>query len=350
MDIESVIEGKWGHLPNFKKRRNREEWHCGCPTNCGGDPRTTDRFMITFYDNTGIISGQCRQCGHTEKIFPDGNSELSEVTSEQLAEMREAARIRQEEVLKDAQERLDYHREKLHSYHDTMTDEQRDKWHSHWISDRTIDTYTLGYTPSKAIGMDDATGQWIRREALVIPVWGHHWTVDNFQFRILNPPPKTSKYKNVSGVPVGLFYTQPDEPLDGTVYITEGVKKALCLNQIIMRATGELVKIIAVPSSAPHKDLILQFSNVTKAYLILDPDTRNIRKDGTTIQQKVVSDFVALNPGIDLRPINLPVKVDDYFYDYGFTYDDFEVYVNGARPVLLDSVKFTTLSELRRGE
>jgi len=345
LNVESIIMDRWGGLPNFHKRNSREEWHCGCPARCGGDPSTTDRFVIQFNADSGIITGWCRQCGHTENIFPDGHNTSRMLTSEELAEMREAARIKEEQIREEASERLDYYAGRIDEFHE-MSSSHRELWHKHWVADWSMDYYRLGFMPDKTIGKNE-TGEWIKNEALVIPVWSEHWTLDNVQFRLLNPPNPHDKYRQVSGLPVGLFHTQPDIGLSGTVVVTEGIKKAICLNQVVLSATGELMNIIAIPSSKPPDELILKFNNVERMYLILDPDTRVPTPRGT-IQDKVISKFIELNPNLELFPVNIPTKIDDFFYRYGFKFEDFEPYLTKGRPVLRGSADmFSTLKELR---
>jgi hypothetical protein len=204
--------------------------------------------------------------------------------------------------------------------------------------------------PDKIIGNDE-NGP-IRAEALVLPIWGQGWELGNIQWRIVKPVRNGDRYRQVGGLPPRLFHVYPDMPIEGTVYVTEGVKKALCLNQVISRVTGEMCNIIAVNNSNPEDELIVKMENASRLYLILDPDTRRVRDErGRTMQDRVLNRMAFLNPNTEIYPINLSAKLDDYFYQYGFTYDDFEKYIQRARPIMRASKaeQFKTLRELRQG-
>ena len=353
LDPVMIIHKTWGNLPNFHQRRGKEEWHSGCPK-CNSSNPKTDRFMMKAFLNQEkpTVSGQCRQCGHTEYVFLlDGKAGQRELTSEELAELR-ASIERQAEAEKQAraraEETLQYHIQHISAWHDEMTPEQRELWHAHWMMDSTIDRYNLGFTPEKVVGYDD--GKPVKKEALSIPIYGLDWEIGNIQWRILKAE-NGDKYRQVAGIPVGLFHCYPEMSIDGTVFVTEGVKKALCLNQVMLYATGEINNIIAVNNANPGDDLLIQFSQVKTMYLILDPDTRVPNVWGRSVQSGVVNRILTLNPNVEIRPINIPFKLDDFFYKFGASYDDFAMYIKTARPVIRSSeMQYMSIAELLNKE
>jgi hypothetical protein len=334
IDVETLVMQTWGHLPDFEKRRGQEEWHSMCPR-CGPQGHKSDRFMMKGYidQEKPNVSGKCRQCGYGETAFFDGGRTKEDgLSDEELAELRASAARAAEEAREAAHEKLEYHVGQIQRWHDEMTPEQRELWHRHWITDQTIDRYRLGFTPDKIVGYHDRTP--IKKDALSLPIWDLGWEISNIQWRILKAE-NGDKYRQVSGIPVGLFHCYPDMPLDGTGYVTEGVKKALCLNQVALYGSGgEIHNIVAVNNANPGDDLLIQFEQVSRMYLILDPDTRDADIWGNSVQTNVIRRILTLNPNIEVMPVNIPFKLDDFFYEFGASYDDFVPFVNSARPVL----------------
>lgn len=306
---EIELTKKWGHLPGFK--RYGREFRSECPR-CGGG-HSSDRFIMRLPDaDFDVPRGWCRQCRFFETSRGVGEGYTDEQREEFMRQAAEDAQKRQAEGLSKLQKLA----AQINVYHE-MKAAERAEWHRQGLSDASIERWRLGYVNDRGFGKDE-NDEWVRRNALVIPVWHREWEMRNVQFRILNPPSGFGKYRPVAGLPMSLFLTTPDAPISGKVFVVEGAKKGMKLSQELMKADGELHNIVAIPSASPSMEMLQEFSDVDLMYLNLDPDAYVQRVDpmGNVLPpmiNRVVNGLIEVNPKMDIRVVQMHVKVDDFF-------------------------------------
>ena len=107
-----------------------------------------------------------------------------------------------------------------------MRPEHRAWWRSQGIPDKCQDFWQLGYIPSLALGRT------INRPAYTIPKFGFDGIPTNLDYRIIDPPRDTGKYRPIKGLPIAPFVSLPNcdmEKIGRDLYIVEGAKKAMVL-------------------------------------------------------------------------------------------------------------------------
>jgi hypothetical protein len=322
--LPDELARKWGHL-SYVKYKGNGEWSAACPV-CHEDGHDSkagnpDRFTM-FMSGTGRQSnarGYCRRCGHFEWADAKPNQPTSPHRVKQANQLRRQYAAAEN---KRIQSKIDWLQQQvfwLH-FHEEMTLDQLKMWRDTGVGDWAIELHKLGYS-------NRDTG------ALSIPYF-HGQEIQALQFRLMNPPPNTGKYRFLSGTRPELFFAWPDDKLDGVVLVTEGVKKALVTFQSgPFTYQGEEVTVVSVPMKNVPERLVRKLDSAEKIIWLLDPDAyKPIKVNGRT--QPAAIDRNTRLSGCDRSlTVNLPGKVDDLFLE-GLTPKTFQAMLSQAAPCI----------------
>lgn len=310
--IPHDILDRFGHLPDHRHRGGNEH-SSACPE-CGGarggnDP--SDRFR--FWERPGQASNfWCRRCGFSG--FADDNRPGMKPDPARIQELEE---IRQREAAKEAarlQAKIDELQRAAYwqGYHDAMTQQHREMWRRAGIIDSFQDHWQLGYKEYHGI---DFTSP-----ALTIPYFAPGWEAFTIQYRLLQPPEPSDKYRFQAGLKSGMWLADPDEVPSGECLLVEGMKKAAVSYIELVAKANVRMSVVGVPSKAPGRDLLSILNDCELVYVALDPDAY---PGG---EAKRLGDII----GERARFVRLPAKPDDLFVDYGFSAKMFMQYLRNA--------------------
>jgi hypothetical protein len=240
-------------------------------------------------------------------IDPERIKELDEIRQREMA--KEEARLKAK--IADLQQKA-YWR----GYHDAMEDKHRAIWRKDGIPNEFQDYWQLGYHA-------EYTGADFTSPALTIPYFGPNWQAQTIQYRLLQPPAPSEKYRFQAGLKASIWMADPDTPLTGPVLLCEGMKKAAVA--YIQTAAQKLASftVVAIPSKMPGKDLLDLFAKADPLYILLDPDAFLADRGKLPAINRLVKMTTAPK-----RIVKLPVKADDFFTMYGGTPAEFMRYVN----------------------
>jgi len=322
--LPDELSRKWGHL-NYIKYKGGGEWSAECPV-ChvdGHDSRAgnPDRFTM-FMSGTGRQSnarGYCRRCGHFDWADAKPNQPTSPHRQAQANQLRRQYAAAENQRI---QEKIEWLQQQAFwlRFHDEMTPDQRKVWHDAGIGDWAIQLHKLGYST-----MDEG--------ALSIPYF-HGEDIQTLQFRLMNPPPNSGKYRFLSGTRPELFLSWPEDDLGGVILVTEGVKKALVTFQKgPFTYQGEEVAIVSVPMKNVPERLIKKLDKADKIIWLLDPDAYEKIKANGKIQPAIIDRNVRISGCDRSLTVNLPGKVDDLFME-GLTPKTFQAMLNQAAPCI----------------
>lgn len=309
-----IIE-RFGYLPDAK-HRTANEFSSACPQ-CGGGRGghdLSDRFRI--WERPGQASNfWCRRCGF--QGFTDDNRPGKQMSE---AEILELETIRQREAAKEErrlQVKIDELRREAYwqGWHDAMNNQQRELWRQAGIPNEFQDYWQLGYTSSYR-------GHDFTSPAMTIPYFTNGWQAQTVQYRLLNPPAPSDKYRFQAGLKTTVWQADPDAEIKNAVVLCEGMKKAaVTFIELVAKGNGRFC-VVSVPSKSPGADLMQMVANADPLYIVLDPDAFEGRNPAINRIVKLVS--------CPRRIVKLPVKADDFFTMYHGTAGEFEKYLNMA--------------------
>lgn len=317
--LSPAMQNKWGHL-RWLKYKGNDEWSAECPVcrDDGHDPRSgdPDRFMI-FGENTGTSGkarGKCRKCGHLEWLDDDPTKPRTPQQQQQdKKERREFAKLQEQKYL----ERQRWLREQTFwlEYHDNMTAAQRKIWHDAGVGDWAIEIHKLGYSDQD------------ENDALSIPYLNDN-EIQSLQFRIMGDVNGGGRYRFLSGTRAEIFRVWPDDPIDGVVLVTEGVKKGIVtLQQGPYSYQGKEVTVVSVPMKNVPERLIEKLSDAELLIWLLDPDAYVLTAQQT---ETAVDRNMRLAGYERCRMVRTPGKIDDMFM-MGLTGKSFQHMLNQAK-------------------
>jgi len=294
--IVSQAEGRW---PGLKfKRKTHKEYCSTCPF-CGGD----DRFMIYLEGNYW-----CRVCQAKGWIDEGEKLSVEEIRLRRIeSEQRAIKRCQEEQECRlSALERMHKCQDHL-CYHQSLTDQVRQYWHSEGINNNSIEQYLLGYClrcPTASNGSPSYT----------IPVI-NSGKLENIRHRLIRED--GGKYRpHIAGLGIQLFnadYLNDANP--ESIIITEGEKKSIVLAQNCFPNVGIIGK------RAWKAEWLPRFDRFPIVYIALDPDAMDAAyRLGAMFNGKA-------------RVVQLPCKSDDMFTLHGATPGDFNAFLKLARPV-----------------
>jgi DNA primase len=192
------------------------------------------------------------------------------------------------EELRDAQAWL--------RYHEQLTDQSRQLWHSWGVPEYWQGYWKLGYDPDHIIWT--GTEEW-HTPTMTIPIFENStWEVLNIKHRLLQPFREGDKYRPESrGLPQAAWVSDPDLDLSGRTLIVEGEKKAMVS---YITADDSELRVMGIPGKNPSNELIEKLDECEPIYICLDPDAN---KEA----EKLANDLGRERT----RIIHLPMKVDD---------------------------------------
>lgn len=320
--LPQELRQKWGNL-RFIKQRTSNTWSSECPQcrdsgHFGKDD--PDRFTMWDSEPGKGARGFCRQCRFfcwaDEDTFPD-SKKIAEATTEKLR-LLELEHQRIKDKLQWAAN-ADFWRK----WHEEMSPSQRHLWHREGINDWAMETYQLGYCEQYKTYYK---GEEWRTPTMTIPYYGHNWQLVNVQHRLLKPPDPMDKYRNMPGVPMALFLTDPEQELRGPVLMIEGAKKSI----VVYLNIGHVIQVVGFPSKTPSQEMIDQLSGCDPVYLGVDPDAYQPTKtkDGKIIEPVAAS--IGQKIGQQVRYVHFPEKPDDMIVRYGIDGKGLVKYLNRA--------------------
>jgi hypothetical protein len=290
------------------KRKSATEFAGPCPF-CGG----TDRFAVKPSENIWL----CRHC--TDGKWTDaidyamrrGNTTFLDVAryylgndapkfDPQVAAQREARRQAEQarRVAELARIMAQYtSEERWAAHHACMAEDQRAWWRMQGIPDDWQNYLELGYTPDKVYRVGDEERH---SPAYTIPYF--HNTTDGKQFktlqyRLTDPANPADRYRFEYGLPATFYEVTPTQPLQDTVIICEGAKKA-AVTQIYTNCPTT-TSVTAVPGKASWGGIVEAVKDCGRVYIVLDPD-------GQPQAEKLASEI-----GRQARVVRLHAKIDD---------------------------------------
>lgn len=320
------LQEQFGNLPDIKYRGG-DEWSSACPKCDGaghGRRDLSDRFRM--FNSNGPPRGWCRQCDY-KTIVSNGKK----LTREEI----EAARKYQLTVLQKENKRL---REKIvwlqeqnfwKQWHLEMTKQGRELWYKTGIEDPMINIHKLGYTDKR---YSDYGG------VLTIP-YMHNTQIQTLQFRLLEPPSISDKYRFLKGTRASWFYAWPTSEIDGVVLVVEGVKKALVVWQTIAKLDkfeyrGRSITTVATPSKHVPTRMLEELDKAELVIWLLDPDALTA-ENGKQSALMRNAEAVGLEKS---RVVKTVAKIDDMILDYDIKGATLANMIGQASPVIRPKV------------
>jgi hypothetical protein len=316
------LQKHFGHLPDIKYRGS-DEWSSACPK-CGGAEHSrrdmSDRFRM--FDSNGPPRGWCRQCDY--KVFANSGDKP---TQAEIVKAKEHQITQLEKENKRLREKIAWLQEQnfWREWHFDMKPDDRGLWYMEGIEDPMIDIHKLGYTNSR---YPDCGG------AMTIP-YVHTGKIQTVQFRLIEPPNVTDKYRFLHGTRASWFYAWPDSEIEGVVLVVEGVKKALVIWQTIARLDkfeyqGRDVTIVATPSKHVPSRMIKDLDKAELVIWLLDPDAMTAEKGKQSALMRN-AEAVGLNKS---RVVQTVAKIDDMILEYDIKGETVANMVKQASPII----------------
>lgn len=320
---------KWSNLPwlRYVGRPGKDEWHAACPQ-CGetdhkngtGKP---NRFHIHPTDRGGPACGVCRKCGYFEWGDDQKLSDPEKVKAyrARLAQLDEEARKFHEGRLQWLNSATWWR-----DCHDNMTRDQRKLWRGQGIADWAIDFHGLGFSSGEKRG----------GPALTIPYWDNTMSaLKTLQFRLLEPPDESDRYRFISGTYASWFFPWPTDEIGPVVLVLEGAKKSLVVYDMVrdgLRYRGKPLTIVATPSKEPKSEMVAELDKAETIIWLLDPDaTKPTIANGRELPPSM--DRNVLLAGKDRSLVAwLPEKVDDLILAGHLDAPGFQAVINQAGP------------------
>lgn len=305
-----------GLCGQFVSIRSGREWHGSCPW-CAGK----DRFRIHTDHPFPKWNYECRQCGKkgwADELNPALCEQIDPAKLEYLRQAeRERQAARQLEIL-DAIKTFQVG-EVWEALHTRMGQENYQWWERQGINREWADFWQLGYIKEKHF---DGNGERFTRPAYTIPKFDLDWQPKNMDYRLVDPPDGVGKYRPEHGLPAAAFFSRPDEAqLPDEVFIVEGSKKAAVV-AIHQDPKREARQVIGLPSCNSWAGIEARVKECGRVWTIFDPDAR------------LWAEKFARAIGKAARLVELPVKPDDAFVQYGMTPTNWKQILKHARMVI----------------
>ena len=258
MDVETLALSQLG----IKLKKIGREWHGACPVCRTG----RDRFIVWKEGNY-----YCRQCGEKGFLKLDDSRKLSYNEIKALMQQREEeSKAARKKSLESWQSQLDLN--KVMSWHNNLTPEMRIQWNNDGIPDYVLDSYCVGFNPTKWISVD---GNMISVPAYTIPIVSNQTKkIVNIQFRLVNPPAGVGKYRQVNEIPAAPAYMSEETEGD-FLLIVEGWKKAV----VVFNFIGKSFQVVGIPGIVVHPEIMESMRGFKKKVLMPDPFAVSDRKN-----------------------------------------------------------------------
>lgn len=315
MAVAPAELAQMGLNPTLFKKSSENSYRGPCPR-CGG----TRRFLVFTDQPWPHYLGICDECGL--KAWADQlNPALKGNGMPDPLEMKMREGVTQKHIAQQALERktaLDQFRTRadVPALHLGMSDENQEWWCSQGISRQWQGFWELGYIPNRTFS---SNGSAYSSPCYTIPKFDLGWELTNMDYRLVNPPEKTGKYRQEYGLASTAFISRPDYDklyVNGVTYVVEGSKKAMVT---CIQGGGE-IQVIGLPGCASWGGIPERLAKgVERVYVIFDPDAEEWGQR------------FAAQVGKHARALTLPVKIDDAFISGGLTWTIFQNLLLQAR-------------------
>lgn len=278
-----------------------------CPR-CGG----TRRFLVFTDRPWPHWMGICDECGL--KGWADQLNTALDIGPLDPLELKMREKVAKELIAKQEGERayaLTQFRTRadVAEIHIGMTQENKDWWTSQGISEKWQGFWELGYTPNRTFSSNGAR---YSSPCYTIPKYDLGWELTNMDYRLVNPPEGTGKYRQEFGLASAAFLSRPDYDtlhLNGVVYVVEGSKKAM----VTCITGGGEIQVIGLPGCTSWAGMPERLAKgPERVYVLFDPDAEEW---GLRFTKQV---------GAHARALTLPIKIDDAFLTGGLTWQAFQ--------------------------
>jgi hypothetical protein len=176
-------------------------------------------------------------------------------------------------------------------------------WEERGIPIDWQDFWYLGYREDWSLHCDDGSEGGVYRPAssISIPIFASGWKIQNIKHRFVKLPEGCGNRKyqyHVSGTGgLPLFLCNPHEPIGRKVVAIEGEIKAMV---VYSRLEEPRPSVIGLPGSEMNDKLAAALAGCDEITLNLDPGSDH-----------KIAKFVERLPGINIRILSLPDKIDD---------------------------------------
>lgn len=315
---------------NYVQQKSRNEFSSSCPA-CGGhvhsDGSLPDRFIILVRSRaTGGPLGLCRKCGHKWWPGKESGQAISEETLRLLEQQAEVYRAQTEE--QRAAKLASFTTQELWlELNRRMREEQRAWWESQGVDEKWQNYLKLGYTDSKAY---QSGGELMHSPAYTIPYFHANWEFCTMQYRLVNPDNPKDRYRFEGGLGSTYYMVTPSLPISDVAFVFEGAKKGI----VAKRYADYPATHLCIPSASDWRrsGILEVVKNCSSVYILLDPDTF-VRPKDARMNWMPQAVLFAEAVGKAARIVELPVKADDGFVQYGMEAEDFLEAVKQARRI-----------------
>jgi hypothetical protein len=315
IDLVSLI----GQTTRLKKVASNE--YAGPCPKCGG----TDRLRVN--SSHGFF---CRQC-HNDRAWYDavdfrqwmyGESMKDAIVSligrrgidpEQLAKIQAERAENERKELEAEHARQATARKTIQpiwkTYHQNLTDLNRDLWRERGVSDDWQDYYKVGYCPAREWVSGDVR---FESDSLTIPYFRYtapgEFECISIKHRLLLDHSPGGKYRpEVKGLGNQLYFPWYEERMNRDVLIVEGEIKAMVINAALWIGSDPLapcLSVVGIAGAGFKPEHLPEFDGCERAWFIKDPDGP---KHAETREAQAMAKLF----GDRLQIIGLPGKVDD---------------------------------------
>lgn len=311
LDESTIIQEanrRWGLQP----KKTGREYHSPCPFCRAGK----DRFII--WPNGGYWCRVCNETGFVIDRRRDKFKDPTDWAANKAAFLEELQKQEDQKQKKLTDWQAGFNAGYIQGWHDAMSADQRKYWKKEGIPDWAIDYYNLGFIGDKRF-RGEGEDSFFTSPAYTIPIRSpKDWRIVNIQYRILNVPDDSGKYRQEDGIPQASFFARP-AVTEGDAIVLEGSKKAI----VVYEKTGKRFQVVGMPGMTPHSRIFKQLMSFERIYLALDP--------GEGYSKAVERAAREMHPRV--RVMDLPAKPDDCFVRYGLDMSCWQAYMDQARRV-----------------
>lgn len=194
------------------------------------------------------------------------DSGLPQVDLDEFKRKNEAKRAEEDRKQADALARLKAEQPWL-TYHREMTDAQRLWWRKRGIPDAWQNEWLLGYTPDRIYKLGE---EYRHSPAYVIPYQREHHQVVTLQYRLLDFPEESGKYRFEGNLGSPYYLADPERGLKGPGVIVEGPIKAMVS---YLHGFERKLQVVGLPSVNTFAGLDTLLKDAKDEWcVILDPD------------------------------------------------------------------------------
>lgn len=211
-----------------------------------------------------------------------------------------------------------------------MGAEQIAWWENRGVPEDIQKYLKLGWMPDKMFYSDDIE---YHSPAYSIPWFSENFNFRTMQYRLLNPPDPSDKYRFEKDLPGGgsLYYmTDPGESIKDHVIVCEGAIKGIVTWYWL--SEWNKYTTISTASSRTIGACLPALKDADVIYYIPDPDAfRRPPNAKNSTYESAIQKFREAGLSNRVHTVRLPCKIDDCVTEYGLTRERFGAILNQAR-------------------